>query len=382
MLGDADGNMPGRFAVLDARDFSIAERWEREKNGLEFMYDFWYQPRQNTLVSSEWGAPNTFLDGFNPADVAAGKYGRRAALLGPRAAHAMVQTLDLGDEGWIPLELRWQHDPDSAQGFVGATLSSNIIRFHRDNGSWERGEGDRRRQRGARGLAAGGRGPGPDHRPGALARRPATCSSPTGSTATCATTTSPIRQHPVLRSQVWLGGLLGRDGGHPKAPGPLNGGPQMLQNSLDGERVYVTNSLFSTWDNQFYPEIEGLADQARPPARRQLRARPGLLRRLPRAGRRRPPARDPSARRRLHDRDLPVAHTVRALASDWSVDGPVGAAFLVVITGVATAYTRSCGSSSRRCSRAELRSGWRSSLYAGTGAGSCPRFFAPVQYRS
>ena len=25
------------------------------------------------------------------------------------------------------------------------------------------------------------------------------------------------------------------DGGHPKAPEPLNGGPQMLQNSLDGE---------------------------------------------------------------------------------------------------------------------------------------------------
>ena len=36
---------------------------------------------------------------------------------------AKVQTLDLGDDGLIPLEIRWQHDPDSAQGFVGATLS-------------------------------------------------------------------------------------------------------------------------------------------------------------------------------------------------------------------------------------------------------------------
>ena len=26
----------------------------------------------------------------------------------------------------------------------------------------------------------------------------------------------------------------------------------MLQLSLDGKRLYVTNSLFSTWDNQFY----------------------------------------------------------------------------------------------------------------------------------
>ena len=29
----------------------------------------------------------------------------------------------------------------------------------------------------------------------------------------------------------------------------------MLQLSLDGKRLYVTNSLFSPWDNQFYPEI-------------------------------------------------------------------------------------------------------------------------------
>ena len=114
-------------------------------------------------------------------------------------------------------------------------------------------------------------------------------------------------RNPVLRSQVHLGGLLGRDGGHPKAPGPLNGGPQMLQNSLDGERVYVSNSLYSTWDNQFYPEHQGMADEAEPPARWQLRARPRVLRRLPRTGGRRAAARDPSARRGLHDRDLPVA---------------------------------------------------------------------------
>jgi selenium-binding protein 1 len=29
----------------------------------------------------------------------------------------------------------------------------------------------------------------------------------------------------------------------------------MLQLSYDGRRLYVTNSLFSTWDNQFYPEL-------------------------------------------------------------------------------------------------------------------------------
>ena len=29
----------------------------------------------------------------------------------------------------------------------------------------------------------------------------------------------------------------------------------MLQLSLDGKRLYVTSSLFSTWDNQFYPDL-------------------------------------------------------------------------------------------------------------------------------
>jgi selenium-binding protein 1 len=26
--------------------------------------------------------------------------------------------------------------------------------------------------------------------------------------------------------------------------------------SMDGRRLYVTNSLYSTWDNQFYPNLE------------------------------------------------------------------------------------------------------------------------------
>jgi selenium-binding protein 1 len=35
----------------------------------------------------------------------------------------------------------------------------------------------------------------------------------------------------------------------------LQGAPQMLQLSLDGKRLYLTNSLFSAWDKQFYPEL-------------------------------------------------------------------------------------------------------------------------------
>ena len=222
--------------------------------GIEFMYDFWYQPRQNTLISSEWAAPNTFLDGFNPADVAAGKYGRKLHFW-DLEQRKKVQTIDLGNDGLIPLEIRWQHDPDSAQGFVGATLSSNIIHFHR-NGSWGVSKAIDVANEELEGWPLEGGVPGLiTDLVLSLDDKDLFFSNWLHGDLRHYDVSDPA--NPQLKSQVWLGGLLGRDGGHPKARGALNGGPQMIQNSLDGDRVYVTNSLFSTWDNQFYPGIEG-----------------------------------------------------------------------------------------------------------------------------
>ena len=44
------------------------------------------------------------------------------------------------------------------------------------------------------------------------------------------------------------------------------GGPQMLQLSLDGRRLYVTNSLFSPWDREFYPDMVECVYPSRKPA--------------------------------------------------------------------------------------------------------------------
>jgi selenium-binding protein 1 len=53
---------------------------------------------------------------------------------------------------------------------------------------------------------------------------------------------------------VHIGGIV-RRAPHPKDPSkPLNGGPQMVEISRDGRRVYFTNSLYRTWDDQFYPD--------------------------------------------------------------------------------------------------------------------------------
>ena len=60
--------------------------------------------------------------------------------------------------------------------------------------------------------------------------------------------------HPKKTGSLHLGGIV-RRAAHPKKPSqPLNGAPQMVEISRDGKRIYFTNSLYSPWDAQFYPD--------------------------------------------------------------------------------------------------------------------------------
>jgi selenium-binding protein 1 len=248
MLGDQDGNGPGGFLLLDD-DFNIAGRWEHKAEGMRFNYDFWYQPRHNVMVSSEWGAPNAFTKGFNLDDVAAGKYGRQLHFW-DWSTHEIVQSIDLGEEGWIPLEVRFHHNPDSAHGFVGAALSSTMWHYHKTNGKWQADKIIAVPSQELEGW--------PFPVPGLITDL--VLSLDDRYLYFSNWLHGDIRQYdvsdpanPRLVGQVWAGGLFGKAGtvqGH-----TLNGGPQMLQLSLDGKRLYVTNSLYSVWDNQFYPDL-------------------------------------------------------------------------------------------------------------------------------
>ena len=248
MLGDADGNGACGFAVLDARTFEIKGRWENGGPHPPFNYDFWYQPRQNVLASSEFGEPNAYEGGFDPDDVAAGRYGSRLHFWN-LAERTLEQTLELGDTGLVPLEVRWLHDPDADQGFVGAALSSTMWHFHRDNGSYTADTV----------IAIDG-----VEQEGWPFPVPALITDLVVSMDDRFLYFSnwlhgDLRQYdisdpanPRLTGQLQLGGVLGRRSDSDR---DLNGGPQMLQLSLDGRRLYVTNSLYSTWDNQFYPGL-------------------------------------------------------------------------------------------------------------------------------
>src|SRR5215211_7562595 len=135
MLGDADGNGACGFAVLDAKTFDVKGRWENGGPHPPLNYDFWYQPRQNVLASSEFGEPRAYEPGFDLDDVSAGRYGSRLHFWN-LSERRVEQTVELGETGLIPLEIRWLHDPDTDEGFVGAALSSTMWHFHRDNGSY------------------------------------------------------------------------------------------------------------------------------------------------------------------------------------------------------------------------------------------------------
>jgi selenium-binding protein 1 len=248
MLGDRNGGGGGGFAVLDAKTFEVKGRWEDGGETPSLNYDFWYQPRKNVLVSSEFGEPNAYEDGFDPADVEAGRYGRRIHFWNLEERR-LEQSLDLGETGLVPLEVRWLHDPDSESGFVGATLSSNIFHFRRDNGSWKAEQ-----VLGIEGVEQEG---WPFPVPALITDL--VLSMDDRFLYFSNWLHGDLRQYdvsdprnPKLTGQLQLGGVLGRplDGER-----ELSGGPQMLQLSFDGRRLYVTNSLYSTWDNQFYPGL-------------------------------------------------------------------------------------------------------------------------------
>jgi selenium-binding protein 1 len=248
MLGDARGNSPGGFLLLDEK-FDIAGRWDGSESRVDFNYDFWYQPRHNVMISSQWAAPDTFRGGFELKDVEAGKYGH-SLLFWNWNDKKLEKKVDLGPQGMIPLEVRFHHNPDSTHGFVGAALSSTMWHWSGSDGAWQVDK--------VIDVPSVEKAGWPFPVPGLITDL--LISMDDKFLYFSNWLHGDLRQYdirdpakPKLTGQLWLGGALGRSD---KFRGrDFVGGPQMLQLSLDGRRLYVTNSLYSSWDNQFYPTM-------------------------------------------------------------------------------------------------------------------------------
>ncbi|CAI0399941.1 unnamed protein product, partial [Linum tenue] len=251
-LGDKDGNAEGLGFLLLDPDFNVKGRWEKPGNSPLFGYDFWYQPRHNTMISTSWGAPAAFTKGFNLQHVSEGLYGRHLYVY-DWSTGELKQQLDLGSTGLLPLEIRFLHDPSKDTGFVGCALTSNMVRFFKNaDDSWSHELAISVKPLKVKNWIL-------PEMPGLITDF--LMSLDDRFLYFVNWLHGDIRQYniedvknPVLTGQLWVGGLLQK--GSPIVVGKrLRGGPQMIQLSLDGKRLYVTNSLFSTWDKQFYPEM-------------------------------------------------------------------------------------------------------------------------------
>ena len=179
-----------------------------------------------------------------------------------------VQQLDPGAEQQMTLELRPAHDPTRAYGFVGVVvslkdLSSSIWLWYRE------GQNGSSRWAIKKVIEIPAESADPEKLPPILQGFKAVAPLVTDINlsiddrflyVSCWGTGEFIQYdvtdpfHPKKVSSFRLGGIVSR-AAHPIKPDqPLNGGPQMVEISRDGSRLYFTNALYSPWDDQFYPD--------------------------------------------------------------------------------------------------------------------------------
>jgi selenium-binding protein 1 len=266
-LGGAGGNDgPGGIALLDHDSFDVVGAWERDRGEQYFAYDGWWHLDHDTMITSEWGTPSMFEDGLDPEDLLGRRFGHHLNFWS-MSQRTLTQRVDLGDAHQLVFEVRPAHDPAKAWGFVGVVisvedLSGSVFLWHRDRDHWAV----------RKVITIPAEPANPDSLPPALkafAAVPPLVSDIDLSVddrwlyVSC-WATGELKQydvsdpfHPREAGSVRLGGIVGRQP-HPAKPGQrLSGGPQMVELSRDGRRVYVTNSLYGAWDDTFYPDGVG-----------------------------------------------------------------------------------------------------------------------------
>ena len=93
-------------------------------------YDFAWHLGHDAMVTSELGTPNMFENGFDPELLVGGKYGHQLHFWDLRARRH-VQSIDLGANHQMALEIRPAHDPTREYGFLGVVVDTTNLGLDR-----------------------------------------------------------------------------------------------------------------------------------------------------------------------------------------------------------------------------------------------------------
>jgi selenium-binding protein 1 len=261
---DGTDGPPGIF-IMDCETFDILGRYEMDRGAQEKGYDFWWNLPRNYMVSSEWGLPPQYENGIVAEDLLSNKYGHSIHFWDLRA-RKNVQTIDLGANQQMALEIRPAHDPVKEYGFCGVVVDTSNLEgavftwWRKEDGTFEA----------KKTITIPPVAADPNDLPELLKGFSAVPPLVTDIDLSlddkylyvACWGTGEMHQYdvsdpmnPVLNGKVEIGGIVTKT--KHKNGKEFGYGPQMLEVSRDGKRVYWTNSLYSSWDDQFYPGERG-----------------------------------------------------------------------------------------------------------------------------
>ena len=263
---DGTDGPPGIF-IMDCETFDILGRYEMDRGIQDKHYDFWWNLPRDYMVSSEWALPPQFENGIVPEDLLSNKYGHTIHFWDLRG-RKVTKSIDLGENHQMALEIRPAHDPVKEYGFCGVVVDTTNLQgaiftwWRDDKGEWQA----------KKTITIDPVPAAKDDLPPLLQGFEAVPALVTdidlslddkylyvacwGQGAMHQYDVSDP-MNPKLTGKVEIGGIVNKTP-HPNGK-EFGYGPQMVEISRDGKRVYWTNSLYSTWDDQFYPGERGAA---------------------------------------------------------------------------------------------------------------------------
>ncbi|MCP9488555.1 MAG: selenium-binding family protein [Solirubrobacteraceae bacterium MAG38_C4-C5] len=260
--GSVDGeDGPAGIFTMDHDDFKVTGQWELDRGSQQYAYDFWWHVDEGVMITSEWAPPRLIENGIVPEALLNREYGHKLHFFDLKERRHITE-IDLGDEHQMALEVRPAHDPTKTYGFLGVVidvtdLSASVWTWYKEGDQWKAKK--------------------TIHIPAVPVDADTLPPLLKGFGAVPPVVTDidlslddrflyvacyglgELHQYdvsdpfaPRLVDKIELGGIL-HHADHASGR-PWAGAPQMVEVSRDGRRVYGTNSLYSAWDLQFYPE--------------------------------------------------------------------------------------------------------------------------------